>query len=74
MNTKIENAKLVSDVVVDRWNEAVASLGTIFVDGTGVLSDPSQTKTDLRNAKASIEAALKEMDGFQAWPTDSDYN
>jgi hypothetical protein len=72
--SKLRAAEKVTDVVVAGWNEAQFALRTLWVDGAGVLTDPSMVRSDLATAAAAIKRAQAAMDGFHAWPTDADYD
>ncbi|RXH31989.1 hypothetical protein [Bradyrhizobium zhanjiangense] len=70
---KIHQAEKVTDVIVDGFNGAQRALSTCWVNGYGVLTDPSRVQSDLHRAKQEIDKALAAMRNFRAWPTHEDY-
>lgn len=72
---KLKRAEQVSDVVRAAWNEAEGALKTLWINGAGVLRDPSMVRSDLATAAAAIKRAQAAMDGFrEGWPKDEDYD
>jgi hypothetical protein len=71
---KIRKAAQISDVVASSWNDAQQALNTLWVNGAGVLDDPSMARSDLYRAKDAIEKALAAMRDFSEWPRAADYD
>jgi hypothetical protein len=69
---KLRRAEKVTDTVVDAWNEAQGALKTLWVNGAGVLTDPSMVRSDLWTAANAIKRALEAMN-FSDWPREADY-
>ncbi|MBP2563372.1 hypothetical protein J2857_006171 [Neorhizobium galegae] len=67
MTNKIEQAKAASDKIADAFITTKEILGTCFVNGHGILADPSLTRQDLAQAKAAILEALAIYDATD-WP------
>ncbi len=70
---KIKAAAAATDIVSDAFNAGRDSLSACWVNGAGVLSDPSMTRSRLGEAKAAIDRALAAMRSC-GWPTDADYD
>ncbi len=66
----IKQAAAATNIVIDGFNSAQAALRICFVNGAGVLSDPSTARRDLLEAKAAINDALAALDSIQVWPMD----
>lgn len=63
-----------TDVVVDAVTEASRFAGRdIWMNGYGILADPSSVRANLAEARKHIDAALKALNETQ-WPRDADYD
>lgn len=69
----VQAAAKVTETVVASFNRAQESLRTCFVNGAGVLSDPSETRRDLLEAKSAIDGALAALNSVTHWPDDEAY-
>lgn len=70
----LDQAKAVSEVVASAFDTAKESLAVCFVNGAGVLSDPSTVRRDLMEAKSAIDEALAALNGVPAWPGNEAYD
>lgn len=66
---KRSQLRAVSEEVVAAFDEARQQLSTCWVDGQGILADRSDAARRLRDAKASIDAALAALDSVKDWPS-----
>ncbi len=71
--SKIEAAKAATDTISENWNAARDQMQTLWVNGAGVLSEPSTVRGDILAAKRSLDAALAALDGVKEWPSSDDY-
>lgn len=70
---KINAAIKACDRVHTAWSEASGALsGSVAINGYGIIQDPSDLRSKLVSAQASIRTALSELSVIQ-WPTDKDY-
>jgi len=70
--SKIEAAKAATDTISENWNAARDQMQTLWVNGAGVLSEPSTVRSDILAAKRSLDAALAALDRTE-WPSSDDY-
>lgn len=71
---KIEAAEKGCAKVQASWSDAAAALaGRVSVNGYSIYHDPSDLRHKLLSAQASIQDALKELEGIE-WPTHADYD
>lgn len=71
---KIEKAAAASDRACREFGKVSdQSRCGFYVNGYGILRDPSDMRTQLIACRAAIEAAEKALSGID-WPTDDDYN
>jgi hypothetical protein len=69
----IKQAAEATDIVVDGFNNAQAALRTCFVNGLGVLCDPSAVRRDLLEARGAINEALAALNAVESWPGEEAY-
>jgi len=70
---KIRRAAAFTNKLWASVQKAQDCLRTFNVNLFGVLVDQALLRNDLVTAKAAIEAALHELDGFKDWPAPKDY-